>query len=64
MSEIKIQPVPPGGDLVPVTQDEALAWMAAYGRVMTVERGGQLYRVLEVGETGEPRPSEAAQVVR
>lgn len=62
MSDLKVEILPPDSGLVPVTQDEAWAWMLVAGRVTTVERDGRLYRVLEPWEGVAPdMPQERCQ---
>lgn len=48
--EITVRPIDPDSGLVPITQDEAYAWMCARGRCTTLFRDGVLYRVIEPDE--------------
>jgi uncharacterized protein YcaQ len=58
MSDLKVHHLPFDSALVPITPGEAFAWMFARGRVMTIERDGVLYRVLEPEERHHPETTQ------
>lgn len=51
--KIERQLIDPDAGIVETTADEAWRHMVAHGAVMTQERGGRLYRILDPWERGD-----------
>ena len=55
--EPKVRPLPIDGNLVKTTPEEVVRLASACGMVMTLNRGGEMYRVVNPYEPGD-QPSE------
>lgn len=49
----EITRLPPGGNLVPITVEEAAYWLTRHGQIMTLTRDGQTFRVVDPWERGD-----------
>lgn len=51
--EVTVQRLPPDSNLVPISVEEAAAWLVAHGSVLTLTRDGRMFRVIDPWERGD-----------